>query len=430
MVSFKNGVVTYYRDFEGFAKTIFEICFAANIITIFVFYQYMAASSVMGILLFASSLLILFAHGEKKIIVPKSTVWYTTFVIYAALSCLWSSYFDWFNASALLRQLIILLVTTSISIYVNDEKDLEKLMSLFIFSIFVITVLEFSSTPYSEWYDSTLGSNFSGSNTNEVSFWVVCAELMVFYKAYVKNGSKLNYILVVYFFYFALLSSSRKALVMGIAGPCLMILFSTYKKFYALRIILAIVLVAAIGMLVMTDDQLYEIIGRRMESMMNYFMNGRTRREDSSLYVREYLISLAKQNFSESPLVGKGFMTFVRIVENDYGMTGLYAHNNYWQILSDLGIIGIIIYYSFYLYCLIMLIKRTVKDKSKLCLMFLTFIILLLILEYGIVSMTSKYSQLVLAMAFTATYAKKDDGRKYKYIADKSVRNINTEELN
>ena len=46
--------------------------------------------------------------------------------------------------------------------------------------------------------------------------------------------------------------------------------------------------------------------------------------------------------------------------------------------------------------------------------MFLTFIVLLLILEYGIVSMTSKYSQIILALSFTAIYID-EDTRQYRY---------------
>ena len=397
MNSTKIGFLKQNTNLEGLAKTLFELSFTANIISIFVFYQYMAASSVTALIMFGAALFGALVSSRKKLVVPKSTVWYTVFVIYAALSCLWSSYFDMFNASALVRQLIILLSTTAISIYVNDAEDLEKLTSLFIFSILVITVVELSSVPPSEWFAGMLGSNYSGSNINEVSFWVVCAEIMAFYKAYVKGSNKLLYILAAYFFYFSLFSGSRKALLMGIVGPCLIVLFSTYKRFYLMKVILAVVLVAAILMLIMTDDQLYSIIGVRMESMFDYFTESRSQKVDSSIYFREYLISLAKRNFEESPIFGKGFMTFLRIVENDYGMSGLYAHNNYWQIMSDLGLVGLIIYYSFYV-----------------SLMFLTFIILLLILEYGIVSMTSKYSQIILALSFTAIYID-EDTRQYRY---------------
>ena len=95
-------------------------------------------------------------------------------------------------------------------------------------------------------------------------------------------------------------------------------------------------------------------------------------------------------------------------------MGKFYSHNNYWQLLSELGLVGCMLYYSMYVFCLIKLLKYYFADGRKASVLFITAIIMMAVLDTGIVSYSSKYGQLVIAIIYCATYAiQSDGGRKY-----------------
>ena len=408
-----HGISSLFSSKERIAKLIYEICFVLNIVTMFVLYQVRSAATITAVLMFASASFLLLVRGKKKITIPFISIWYGIFIIYATLSCTWSDYFDSVNLILIFHMIIILMTGMSIAIYVDTNEDLEKIISLFILSVTIIAATEMIYTPVDQWTSGFLGSNFSDSNSNEIAFWVACAEMMSFYKAYVKN-KRVAYVFTAFLLMFIILSSSRKALLMAVAGPAILVIMSTRKRFYMLRIIVAVVLISFLIYFIMNNENAYQTVGRRINSMLMFFITDDDRK-DSSLYLREYMISIAKNMFSESPVVGKGLANFSEVVQNDYGFFKTYSHNNYWQVLCELGIIGLIIYYSFYAFCFVKLTKRAIKEHNPLAILALTFLFLLLICETGLVSCYSKYSQMVIAIMFAATYATDNDARKYKY---------------
>lgn len=415
MVSFKNGVLKITSGKKGeIAKHFFEISFILNTITIFALYQVAVVASITGLMMFASSILIWVGRKKSKVLIPYNTAWYLLFFVYSALSELWAEYIPTNILAALLKMIIILLMITSISIYVDTAEDLDRILSLFIFSVFIIMILEFSSVPLANWFDGGMGSHFSDFNANEIAFWAVCAEMMAFYKAYIKN-QRMFYIFVLLFLFFAILSGSRKSTATAIVAPVVMILITRQKRFKILRFVLIFGIAVGVAYLIMTNEQLYNSVGRRFLSMSNYFSDD-TVKTDGSLTMRSYFIDVAKELFGENPFFGKGMGNFAEIISREYGFRKVYSHNNYWQLLSELGITGFIIYYSLYAFIIVKLAKNVTINKSRLSIVFLTFMLLLLINEYGIVTSTVKTSQIIIAIAYTATYVGESDGRKYQYI--------------
>ena len=63
-----------------------------------------------------------------------------------------------------------------------------------------------------------------------------------------------------------------------------------------------------------------------------------------------------------------------------------YCHNNQLELLSTLGIIGFIIYYSIYAMILIRSFKNLKKERNIDNILPFIFIITLIVFEYGIVS--------------------------------------------
>ncbi len=420
MVSFKNGVLKIQQGEENIARKFYEISFFVNTITLFAFNDVKFIGTATGLLMLFASMLLWIGRRAERVVIPYNTVWYALFTAYSAMSSLWSSYLNADMASYFLRMVVIIAMITSISIYVDKPEDLERIIKLYIFSILVIVLMEFSSAPISEWSKGAMGSHFSGSNPNGVAFLAFGAELMAFYEFYSRN--KKGYILlVVLFLVFIILSSSRKAMFASVAGPVMLVLFSVYKKNYFFNIITVLTLAALVIFFIMTDENAYNAIGRRFASLVTFWFEDRDHDVDNSLYMRSYYIDLAQRMFSESPLFGKGMGNFAKIIDNVYMLDGVYSHNNFWQILSELGLVGFIIYYSLYFVTIIRLAKGAFLKKSRVNMLFLTFMILLVVVETGLVVYNSKMPHVVIAIAYAATYVGEMDGRQYSYIEDNEM---------
>lgn len=419
MVSFKDGVLKIQRSEDNTARTIYEICFIVNTITLFAFNEVKFIGTLTGVLMLFASMLLWIGRRAEKVTIPYNTIWYALFTAYAAASGLWSSYINAGMASYFLRMVVIVAMITSISIYVDKPEDLERIIKLYIFSMLVIVLMEFTTVPFDKWFEGSLGSHFSGSNPNGVAFLVFCAELMAFYEFY-SRGKKRYILLVAIFLLFVILSSSRKATFASIAGPILFVLLLTYKKNYFFNIITIVTVATLIIFFIMTDENAYNAIGRRFASMFDFWFND-DHKSDNSLYMRSYYIELAKKMFAESPLFGKGMGNFAKIIDNVYSLDGVYSHNNFWQILSELGLVGFLIYYSMYFVMIVRLAKGAFINKSRINMLFLTFMILLVVLETGLVTYHSKMPHVVIAIAYAATYVGEMDGRQYRYIENNSL---------
>lgn len=407
MFSLKNGMLSIKYDFVHVMEFLYEILFAINMVAIFLFANVANIAPAISVVLFGSSVILLIARKNKIIRIHGNFIWYGLFTVYAALSCLWSENAGILEINSIIQMIIVLITVTSVSIYVDSSEKLERLMSVFIFSVIIVVLYEFINTPVDLWFKGFFGSNSTGSNSNYISFTAFCAELMLFYKAYVK-GKKFNYIFIAFLMFYILLSSSRKALILGILGPLLIVIFTTEKRGYLFRILVFFTIIVGVLYFIMTNDALYSILGVRLERMFDFAVKDLD--VDGSLRERTHFVEVAKEMFAQSPVIGQGQRSFINI-------NGTYAHNNFWQILSEYGIVGFIIYYSFYVYCIVNLIKGYFINKNKLCLPFLVFLVLLVMFEVGIVSLYMKYYQIVIAFAYTATYIESSDftERKYKY---------------
>lgn len=408
MVTFRKGILKVNLNALQRAKLFYEIAFLANIVVIFTMYTVTAAASVAAILMFIASVLVVMERNRRQVVIPYITIWYLLLIGFGAMSGLWAQYLSSYNFTFILRLLMILLISTSVAVYVDDIEDMERLITLYLIGMLAIVAFETSVWPPSQWKYGSLGSHYSQSNPNDISYWMDFGVAMAFYRAYVKN-KKYMYPVVILLFLFCVYSSSRKGLLAAVAGS-LAIVFLTYnKRGYIARIIIAVMCVIGMYFLVMENETLYSVIGRRIESMINHINGEET---DGSMMLRGVFVDAAKEMFAESPLIGKGMGNFRSIIDAEYATGKYYTHNNYWQLLSELGIIGCIIYYSMYVYCFVIFARNYLQRRSEISILFLTCIVLMFVLDEGVVSYCSKYGQLVVAMMYAATYTSSVRGYK------------------
>lgn len=129
-----------------------------------------------------------------------------------------------------------------------------------------------------------------------------------------------------------------------------------------------------------------------------------TKMIDYSAYERKKLISFGIRMWLDNPLIGIGLDNF-RVVIKDYWPISnrLYSHNNYIELLSTIGTVGTIVYYSIYYSIFKKLTQFNKKSEFyknnyniKLIHIFITAMVCLMVLEFVTVTYYSKFTWILL----------------------------------
>lgn len=203
----------------------------------------------------------------------------------------------------------------------------------------------------------------------------------------------------VFLIYLILLTGSRKALLM-ISIPLLVFSLLQHNKG---RGITALILV--IGLLVISSNMimniaiLHDVMGSRVEDAIAIITGREQGTEDTS---RFFLVQYGLVWFKENPIIGYGINNF-RVLSNHTSLFAgynFYAHNNYVELLVDVGIIGFFVYYSCFFY-----FWKNLKGYfmyNRLNKWIASLIIIHLVLDMAMVSYYSFTSNLILCLCFYA----------------------------
>ncbi len=111
--------------------------------------------------------------------------------------------------------------------------------------------------------------------------------------------------------------------------------------------------------------------------------------EDSSFRTREEMIRQGIQLWKQSPLFGNGLDAFQGLSGQ-----GTYAHNNYVELLCDIGLVGVLLFYALYAQVLI----RASRAPRLLGIYCGVFVLMLLLADFGYVSYKSKQAVMILLL--------------------------------
>ncbi len=238
-----------------------------------------------------------------------------------------------------------------------------------------------------------------GINANQIG---VCCSYSILLLLFHPNKKQLKWVILlgVPMFAVALLTGSKKALLTLVLG---ILLLAVVKAKSAGKMILSIIGVA-VGCVILLIaiyqiGFLYQIIGKRLDGLWGYVLNGSG---DKSTYSRGVMVKLAVDTFKAYPFTGIGLHNFKQI--NPYG---LYAHNNFAEMLSCLGMIGFLSYYIVIGKELVMCLKQFYKDRgvNRLAVVLL---ICFLANEYATVSYTNEVIQLILGIILGMWFCKEE----------------------
>jgi len=281
--------------------------------------------------------------------------------------------------------------------YVDDYDKLRKLIKYFIYSGIIASLFILFNFLYNYGFSRFFRLGGLLGNQNAMGIIIGIATTFSFY--FLVFEKKYLYIFpIIITAIMVLLTGSRTALVFVFLNVLFLIYFknrSTFKgKLKAVILILFLFLFSYY--LMFNIPIFYTVIGRRVENTINFFGNSGI--NESSTLMRNYMIKFGIEKFKEKPILGWGIANYRVLLDQDIGRRG-YAHNNYIELLVDVGTIGMIVYYLMYIFSLFKLKKIEIGIYKNYRYLFISLFLSILIIGYSSVYYYNKHFYILLAMA-------------------------------
>ena len=337
-----------------------------------------------------------------RITFGEHVAWYTAFLLICFLSTTYSVR-STTSFNKIVDMLKLLLFSLAFINIVNSKRRMRITMFVATCSA---TILYFylSMTGQLE-VDERLGESLTGNaNAFAILFMIgaFCSVYFMFFgeKRVVTVSSWIMFILQLH----ALaLSGSRKFFLMPVLLFGFLKIFSTDKKgrsHFLRNAVIGLTAIAVVWWALFNVEFLYDAIGYRMEGMVAAFTG--EGEVDASSQIRQDMITRGLELWQQAPLIGHGIDTYKHI-----SGFGLYAHNNFAELLSDLGLIGLVAYYWFYIRMIVRMIRRT--DLKAFRWFWAICIACIVICDYGVVSYDMYPVHLMLLLSAVALQREEAD---------------------
>lgn len=325
---------------------------------------------------------------RKRIALNYYVLWVGAFAGFYFASYIWAKNINSCStyANKFMRFFVLAIVLVNI---IKSNKDIEKILKMLLASLAYASILLVLKTPFSDFGNERIGQMI-GLNSNDLGFRLATAiAICIFFIANKHVKNKLIYvILAIAFSVLTLFTGSRKALLMVI------FLIFTFAVLYRnhnrdnkdiikkiIFIIIILISIYILWYLMMNVDLFYNVLGHRMESMINTFWGDA---DDTSMANRDFYREKAIELFKLHPVLGYGGNNFHDYMhEIDAGIYA-YSHNNFWELMSTLGIVGTSIYYIPLAFFTWKLMKSFLITRESLSLMLLTLVLFVFVTtRYG-----------------------------------------------
>lgn len=288
------------------------------------------------------------------------------FVSYAFFCCslLWAEVKTFPNS---LKSLILIFGICLLLLYTLESfRDIEKLMRILQLATLIAGLYVVLMMDRSQLGEVRLGRALEDTmNSNDISMKMCLGLPLSFYflgKSKSLSAKIFNFSAIVLFVFVIFYSGSRNGLLTMLATcVCYLLIRSKgVKRFWA--ILGSVFLLIGVYILIMNYEPLYNVLGSRIEEMINGFMGNSN---DSSFDWRTLMMREGWRYFTESPIIGRGIDNFRYLFGAQYGFE-TYAHNNYIEILVSGGLAGFLLYYSIYFHVLKGLWKYAVVENEPM----------------------------------------------------------------
>lgn len=362
--------------------------------------------------LLITSITILYILKTKKISINGYEKWAIIFTTYCFCSIYWSDSRSIAYSGALTVLWNSICTICVVILISNSEKRLYNCIKIIFFSSIVYGLSVFMNYGFFIFLNQRDIANISANDIGiRAAIGIILGVILIFGNMSNKKGVYILGILIN--LSWIVLSASRKALIILLIPIIIYFIFRSKNIFKLLfNIIIAILLVIVVYQCIMKIDFLYEFIGNRIETMINGVLKiGDT---DGSTQFRMDLIEWGIEWFKASPILGHGVDNYRYLLgfkDTWAGVQGTYAHNNFIELAVGGGVIACIIYYSLYFKMIFKIIKKF-NNRNIITILVLGITIGILISEYGLVTYSSKYIQVILSIIWIII------------INDKNIRNV------
>ncbi|MCM1113999.1 MAG: O-antigen ligase family protein [Clostridium sp.] len=318
----------------------------------------------LGIQLFIIAYVILTKFFSGKIILRKSTIrnavficlWFGLFTLLLFLSTKFWAYSTMMGSKTMLGVFRCFAIGLAIFIYADTSERALSVMQSFALAAAIMGIAAMVTTPASQYFqagDEGFGTAI-GQQRNLVG---AVSTYMIFTCYFLKKYTNFQYgyLLMTFFLILSIVTGSRSSLIQLIL---LLVMFIVFDRNYfrMLTKLLAVVLVGTIAVILLKNIPiLYENIWLRFEAMFTTMSGNEI--EDTSTLGRQYYREIAFEMLKKRPLLGwglDGFYCYLRDnpIYKGYYIDAVYSHCSWSEIMSSLGIVGLLVWYIPNLYVL------------------------------------------------------------------------------
>lgn len=339
-------------------------------------------------------------HGRFPLRRLTFSYWLLSFMALCLFSLIWS--ISTSESMTIIKSLIVCFaVLLLIQFSLNYGFSVDTMLKCYLVATAINTVYLIFAIDLSELGDTQLGTHLmDGWNGNGIGFMMTQGVLIGYY---LFEKSKIQYekifciVCICGFAALTIYTGSRTAFIMLIV-EMVMYFWMRHPTKIVGNIVTIMIAIAIILYLVMNVKSFYNVLGHRLEGLFALF--GGSGEIDSSANIRDTFIDNGKMWFAKKPFLGYGINTY-KVLNKAATGRAVYAHNTFIELAVDLGIVGLILYYSVYIYLAYKLFK-TIKGKP-INVFLLSALIASLISQYGTVSYYDFYQNFLIMLCFFAT---------------------------
>lgn len=323
--------------------------------------------------------------------------WYIIFLLFGLTSVLWAA--ETTNVISIMPSMVrIVLLTIFLYVRIKNDVDLKITMKLFVLGVVYLSVIVIQGMinyfSASTFYLYRLGLNI-GYNPNTIAISAVFGCIILFDMLFKERTMwrLIDLSLLVFLIGVIFLTGSKKGLI-GLVFGILAYGYFKSKGIKKIRnIIGSLILLIIIWQVIMNVPALYDTVGHRIDTALNAFTL--LTDADTSTQNRVGLIREAINVWFKHPVFGVGLNNFSAY--QDIGGLMYYSHCNYVEMLADLGLVGLILYY----FMPISLFARYTRfQNGHYSILFKTLIVTILLWDIAMVSYQDFRVQLILCFAF------------------------------
>lgn len=315
--------------------------------------------------------------------------WGLLFSLYSGLSIIWASPLNntvLSNWMSIVQTVVIGFIIIS---FCHNENNISWAVFSFVFAAFAFSIRFFIQVPVTAWGNGERFDNDSIFGSNANAQCLALAALFSFTYSF-KKYKLLKTLVAVLCLLVSSFMGTRSGIVIFSLGLFFFLIFKA--KSFQKRVFMFIMASFALIILLLVFTRisfLYNSVGFRLESMLNGLFGYKT---DRSTSTRLEFIPEAIRVFMSHPLFGVGLDGFR--YENSIQFS--YAHNNYVEILADLGLVGFFFFYILHFSIFVCMRKAKVKDIFFYCM----FICVLLI-DFTTVTFSLEMTFFLLSLLYS-----------------------------